>query len=830
MYLPTVASGQVYVVLITNFSNQAGTITFNQTGGTASTDCSIVCPEVTLPADINLCSTTSTSTTITASTTVVPTTYQWFLGNTLLPFTTNQITVNQSGVYKCIVTKAGCPNSEDTINVTFNQPTIPTFTQVAPICSGSALAALPSTSSNGITGTWSPALNNTATTLYTFTPTVGQCASPTSMTIEVNNCNAFIYATAVWMDDCTTVGDGKFYNTSGAGVDLINQDGSVFAQNYGIHVQNSGTLILRGAEVKTQKSNSANICSSTLFYRVFSGTPSGSFTARNLQFFSDCNSGTNQFNVGGGPCVTGQQKWQCVSQPAPCDAPFDFTSLAPGNYTIQVYYQATGSFSTSNGCTDVITLDNGGAYYTANFTIQAPETITFTNPTTCNGSDGIININNLISNTTYSISYLSNGVLVGPLNFTSNSSGEIVINNLSVGSYSNFTITINSCSRVNNTIINLSTPTTPVVTVNSTTVCEGTNAIITATPSIAGTYNFDWTVPAGFTNPGNVASFSTNVAGNYCVIVTNTSTLCSSVSVCGVLSTQVQPNAGQNGSLTVCSGSTITNAELFAALSGTPDTGGVWSGPVAGVYTYTINPIAPCTIAATSTVTINTINTPDIDLGPDQSICDGNTVTLTAPSGYTSYLWSNGANTQSITVSSSNTYTVTGTNTALSTLNLVTNPNFNNGINGYTSSYIQGNGGLYGLVSDGNTYTVVTNPNLAHDHNVDCPYQGNMFVANGGDLGNNQNVLCQTINITPNTNYIFSIDAINPHLDAGFGTLPLTLNLEINGTTVATITPPMEPNNCNWQTYTSSIWNSGSSTTASICIKNNTTTASLLAI
>ena len=49
-----------------------------------------------------------------------------------------------------------------------------------------ALAALPTTSNNGITGTWNPALNNTATTTYTFTPTAGQCATTTTLTITVN--------------------------------------------------------------------------------------------------------------------------------------------------------------------------------------------------------------------------------------------------------------------------------------------------------------------------------------------------------------------------------------------------------------------------------------------------------------------------------------------------------------------------------------------------------------------------------------------------------------------------------------------------------------------
>ncbi len=62
----------------------------------------------------------------------------------------------------------------------------PSFNPVAPICAGSVLAPLPTTSLNGVTGTWSPALNNTATTTYTFTPAAGQCANTATLTITVN--------------------------------------------------------------------------------------------------------------------------------------------------------------------------------------------------------------------------------------------------------------------------------------------------------------------------------------------------------------------------------------------------------------------------------------------------------------------------------------------------------------------------------------------------------------------------------------------------------------------------------------------------------------------
>ncbi len=62
----------------------------------------------------------------------------------------------------------------------------PTFAPVAAICAGSTFPTLPTSSTNGISGTWSPAPNNLQTTTYTFTPNVGLCALPTTLTVAVN--------------------------------------------------------------------------------------------------------------------------------------------------------------------------------------------------------------------------------------------------------------------------------------------------------------------------------------------------------------------------------------------------------------------------------------------------------------------------------------------------------------------------------------------------------------------------------------------------------------------------------------------------------------------
>jgi gliding motility-associated-like protein len=82
---------------------------------------------------------------------------------------------------------AGQCGSTTTITIVINPPVIPTFASVGPYCTGSAIPALPTTSNNGIRGTWSPAIDNTQTSTYTFTPNAGQCAQVTTLTININD-------------------------------------------------------------------------------------------------------------------------------------------------------------------------------------------------------------------------------------------------------------------------------------------------------------------------------------------------------------------------------------------------------------------------------------------------------------------------------------------------------------------------------------------------------------------------------------------------------------------------------------------------------------------
>jgi hypothetical protein len=143
-----------------------------------------------------VCATTATMT-VTVNPVVTPTFTQVAPicagGSFTLPTTSNNAVTGTwspainnatTTTYTFTATGGTCVNTA-TMTVTVNPVVTPTFTQVAPICAGGTFS-LPTTSNNAVTGTWSPAINNAATTTYTFTPTAGSCANTATMTVTVN--------------------------------------------------------------------------------------------------------------------------------------------------------------------------------------------------------------------------------------------------------------------------------------------------------------------------------------------------------------------------------------------------------------------------------------------------------------------------------------------------------------------------------------------------------------------------------------------------------------------------------------------------------------------
>src|SRR5207249_4956521 len=119
------------------------------------------------------------------------------------------------------------------------------------------------------------------------------------------------------------------------------------------------------------------------------------------------------------------------------------------------------------------------------------------------------------------------------------------------------------------------------------------------------------------------------------------------------------------GSTTFCQGGSVL---LTAASAGTSY---LWSNGAttqaitassSGNYSVAVTNSNNCSATSAATiVTVNPLPTATITAGGSTTFCQGGSVLLTASAG-TSYLWSNGATTQAITVSSSGNYSVAVTN------------------------------------------------------------------------------------------------------------------------------------------------------------------------
>lgn len=115
----------------------------------------------------------------------------------------------------------------------------------------------------------------------------------------------------------------------------------------GTFAANSNNLILKGAQHNVYKCNGADITSTRINYRIYTGAPGGGFTVLNIGFFSGSNNG----------CGGQDQQWQDLSKNVNV-----LSGLSAGSYTIEIYSDE----STTDG---TIYLSNGGANYKATFTV-----------------------------------------------------------------------------------------------------------------------------------------------------------------------------------------------------------------------------------------------------------------------------------------------------------------------------------------------------------------------------------------------------------------------------------------------------------------------------
>ncbi len=206
-------------------------------------------------------------------------------------------------------------------------------------------------------------------------------------------------------------------------------------------------------------------------------------------------------------------------------------------------------------------------------------------------------------------------------------------------------------------------------------------------------------------------------------------------------------------------------------------------------------------------------------LGPD--VCQNPPINfmLNGPAGYTSYVWNTGSKNQNITITATGTYICTATKISGDVIN---NGNFSAGNTGFSSAYVPGTGGTWGVLSAEGTYAVGNDPTKLHDH---FPFfgdhttgTGNMLVING-DSRSNASIWCQTVPVSSNSTYNFSTWVAT--CVATNQSAVAQLQFSINGSLIGQVfSPPLTAGQ--WSQF-STTWNSGNSTTANICIVNQNT-------
>lgn len=246
-----------------------------------------------------------------------------------------------------------------------------------------------------------------------------------------------------------------------------------------------------------------------------------------------------------------------------------------------------------------------------------------------------------------------------------------------------------------------------------------------------------------------------------------------------------------------------------------------------GTYSVTVTDVCGDTKTDMIAVAVDAVV---VDAGEDIHVCfPGQTVTLSGSitGNFINFQWEPAAGlsdpnslTPDVFVAATTTFTLSAVSNA--TTNILVNGDFEAGSTGFTSDYIPGTGGSFGLLSNEGEYAVAVNPNLTHTNFANCTDHtsgtGNMMVVNGAPTAN-ESIWCQTVAVAPGTNYQFSA-----WMTSVVSASPAVLQFSINGGLLGNPFN-LTGTTCLWENFFEN-WNAGLATSAEICIVNQNTAIS----
>ena len=343
--------------------------------------------------------------------------------------------------------------------------------------------------------------------------------------------------------------------------------------------------------------------------------------------------------------------------------------------------------ASATGSASIINLTGGGGYavtwsngqiggITASGLAYGAYSVSITDANGCEATESFFIYNNTdldfnLSSTDVSCFGANDGqaavtILDGTAPFTyswSNGTSNDTASNLIGGTYSVTVSDSNGCEVIDSIAINEPDQVTYSIATSDAN-CganDGFAAVTNVSP--AGVYTYAWNDPSLQTTD----TASALAAGVYQVVVT-TANGCSDSSI-AIVSNINAPALAMSAIDETCEGSENGSA-LVAATSASPltymwsdammQTTDTASGLGAALYFVTVTDTFGC--IAIDTVTVNTLSPlPMPNLGPDSLVCETN-VDLTPGAGFTTYLWSDGSNSDTLNITTSGIYSVTVSN------------------------------------------------------------------------------------------------------------------------------------------------------------------------
>ncbi|QQR86666.1 MAG: gliding motility-associated C-terminal domain-containing protein [Flavobacteriales bacterium] len=600
-------------------------------------------PSVQLPSDTTLCA----GETLLLDATTPGVTYAWQNGSTAATFL-----VNSAGTYSITVTNAAGCTDNDAITVSYATPGSIDLGNDTSFCAGgSALldATLPGSTYLWSTGATSATITANTMGTYWVQATQGNCAVGDTINITVNanpsvqlpNDTTLCAGETLLLDATTPGVTYAWQNGSTAATFLVNSAGtySVTVTNAAGCTDNDAITVSYATPGSIDLGNDTSFCAggSVLLDATLPGSTYLWSTGATSATITANTTGTYWVQATQGNCAVGDTINITVNANPSVQLPND-TTLCAGETLLLDATTPGVTYAWQNGSTAATNLVNStGAY-----------SVTVTNAAGCTDSDAItvsyatpgsIDLGNDTSFCAGS-SVVLDATLPGSTYLWSTGATSATITANTMGTYW-VQATQGNCA-VGDTI-NITVNANPSVQLPSdTTLCAGETLLLDATTPGS---SYEW--QDGSTGP----TFAAANTGAYSVTVTDNN---GCVASDAMNLSFVNPAAVYLGADTsLCPGGSLA---LDAGMPGAQygwSTGSTNSSiTVASSGTYWVQAGMPGCMTS-DTIVVSFVNMPLPGLGPDETLCEGDTLLLSVQPGGASVLWSDGSSGSSLAVSNS---------------------------------------------------------------------------------------------------------------------------------------------------------------------------------